>query len=65
MLYSNQSICHFWLQYFDSEDGKEYIYKEPKVTSLSEISERLRGLYSEKHGKDTVKLIQDSKNVSI
>jgi hypothetical protein len=45
------------------EDGKEYIYKEPKVTSLPEICERLKGLYSEKYGKDTVKLIMDSKKV--
>ncbi|XP_014666695.1 PREDICTED: dedicator of cytokinesis protein 9-like [Priapulus caudatus] len=53
----------FYGQHFDMEDGKEYIYKEPKVTNLAEISERLRNLYSEKYGKDTVKLIQDSNPV--
>ncbi|XP_030749591.1 dedicator of cytokinesis protein 9 isoform X3 [Sitophilus oryzae] len=46
--------------YFEEENGKEYVYKEPKVTSLSEISERLERQYIEKFGPDTVKMIQDS-----
>ncbi|CAG9771792.1 unnamed protein product [Ceutorhynchus assimilis] len=46
--------------YFEEESGKEYVYKEPKVTSLSEISERLERQYLEKFGQDTVKMIQDS-----
>ncbi|XP_066143426.1 dedicator of cytokinesis protein 9 isoform X2 [Euwallacea fornicatus] len=50
--------------YFEEENGKEYVYKEPKVTSLSEISERLERQYSEKFGQDTVKMIQDSTPVA-
>ena len=50
--------------FFEEEDGKEYIYKEPKVTSLSEICERLRNLYTEKFGKDAIKFIKDSNKVS-
>lgn len=46
--------------YFEEESGKEFVYKEPKVTSLSEISERLERQYLEKFGSDTVKMIQDS-----
>ncbi len=51
--------------FFEEEDGKEYIYKEPKVTGLPEICDRLRTLYSEKYGKDCVKLIMDSNKVGI
>lgn len=54
---------YFQSSYFVEEDGKEYIYKEPKVTSLAEICERLKNMYSEKYGKDTVKLIMDSNKV--
>ncbi|XP_048744096.2 dedicator of cytokinesis protein 9-like isoform X7 [Ostrea edulis] len=57
-------IAFFGSSYFVEEDGKEYIYKEPKVTSLPEICERLKALYSEKYGRDTVKLIMDSKKVN-
>ena len=50
--------------YFEDEDGKEYIYKEPKVTALPEICERLRSMYAEKYGRDRVELIKDSAKVS-
>ena len=56
-------FLYFQSSYFVEEDGKEYIYKEPKVTSLAEICERLKNMYSEKYGKDTVKLIMDSNKV--
>ncbi|KAI1899017.1 hypothetical protein AGOR_G00078350 [Albula goreensis] len=46
--------------FFEDEDGKEYIYKEPKFTPLSEISQRLLKLYSDKFGPENVKMIQDS-----
>lgn len=49
---------------FEEEDGKEYIYKEPKVTSLAEICDRLKTLYTEKFGKDAVQFIQDSNKVT-
>ena len=49
--------------FFEDEDGKEYIYKEPKLTPLSEISQRLQKLYSDKFGSENVKMIQDSGKV--
>lgn len=49
--------------YFEEEDGKEYIYKEPKLTGLSEISHRLLTLYGEKFGQENVRIIQDSNKV--
>ncbi|KAL7979586.1 hypothetical protein Chor_004744 [Crotalus horridus] len=50
--------------FFEEEDGKEYIYKEPKLTGLSEISFRLLKLYGEKFGAESVKIIQDSNKVN-
>ncbi|KAM4700385.1 dedicator of cytokinesis protein 9 isoform 10-T10 [Discoglossus pictus] len=50
--------------FFEDEDGKEYIYKEPKLTPLSEISQRLLKLYSDKFGAENVKMIQDSGKVN-
>ncbi|KAJ8916213.1 hypothetical protein NQ315_016352 [Exocentrus adspersus] len=50
--------------YFEEENGVEYVYKEPKVTSLSEISERLYKQYCDKFGQDVVKMIQDSTPVN-
>lgn len=60
-----RSLCpHHPLQgFFEDEDGKEYIYKEPKFTPLSEISQRLLKLYSDKFGQENVKIIQDSGRV--
>ena len=49
---------------FGDDDGKEFIYKEPKITGLAEISHRLEAMYSRKHGKDSVKLIMESAKVS-
>lgn len=53
-------VAFFGSAYFEEENGQEYIYKEPKVTSLSEISERLNRLYSDKFGGENVKMIMDS-----
>ncbi|XP_021099831.1 dedicator of cytokinesis protein 10 isoform X5 [Heterocephalus glaber] len=50
--------------FFEEEEGKEYIYKEPKLTGLSEISQRLLKLYADKFGADNVKIIQDSNKVN-
>ncbi|XP_029936017.1 dedicator of cytokinesis protein 9 isoform X1 [Myripristis murdjan] len=50
--------------FFEDEDGKEYIYKEPKFTPLSEISQRLLKLYSDKFGSENVKMIQDSGRIN-
>lgn len=57
-------IYDFVQGFFEEEDGKEYIYKEPKLTGLSEISQRLLTLYGEKFGQDNVRIIQDSNKVN-
>ena len=54
---------YFAQGFFEEEDGKEYIYKEPKLTGLSEISQRLLTLYGEKFGQENVRIIQDSNKV--
>ena len=56
--------CLYGQSFFEEEDGKEYIYKEPKLTGLSEISLRLVKLYGEKFGTENVKIIQDSDKVT-
>lgn len=56
-------MCRLFQGFFEDEDGKEYIYKEPKFTPLSEISQRLLKLYSDKFGAENVKMIQDSGKV--
>ncbi|XP_018332779.1 dedicator of cytokinesis protein 9 [Agrilus planipennis] len=53
-------VAFYGQAYFEDESGIEYVYKEPKVTSLSEISERLFKQYTEKFGQEVVKMIQDS-----
>ncbi|XP_021377721.1 dedicator of cytokinesis protein 9-like isoform X3 [Mizuhopecten yessoensis] len=57
-------VAFYGQSFFDEEDGKEYLYKEPKVTSLAEICERLEKMYGEKYGRDNVQLIKDSKQVN-
>lgn len=64
----NEPICFRISQihsqiYFEEDSGVEYIYKEPKLTSLSEISERLYKQYSDKLGAENVQLIMDSSPV--
>ncbi|CAL4142672.1 unnamed protein product [Meganyctiphanes norvegica] len=53
-------VAFYGASYFEEESGKEYVYKEPKVTSLAEISERLYHQYCDKFGKEAVKMIMDS-----
>uniref|UniRef100_A0A4W5L6M7 Dedicator of cytokinesis 11 n=1 Tax=Hucho hucho TaxID=62062 RepID=A0A4W5L6M7_9TELE len=57
-------VAFYGQGYFEEEDGKEYVYKEPKLTGLSEISQRLLGLYGDKFGMESVKIIQDSNKVN-
>ncbi|KAK6323246.1 hypothetical protein J4Q44_G00055850 [Coregonus suidteri] len=57
-------VAFYGQGYFEEEDGKEYVYKEPKLTGLSEISQRLLGLYGDKFGTENVKIIQDSNKVN-
>ncbi|CAI5771865.1 of cytokinesis 9 isoform X6 [Podarcis lilfordi] len=58
-------VAFFGQGFFEDEDGKEYIYKEPKLTCLSEISQRLQKLYSDKFGSENVRMIQDSGKVGL
>ncbi|KAA0723028.1 Dedicator of cytokinesis protein 11 [Triplophysa tibetana] len=64
MLGTYYRVAFYGQSFFEEEDGKEYIYKEPKITSLPEISHRLIGLYGEKFGTESVKIIQDSNKVN-
>uniref|UniRef100_A0A667YT64 Dedicator of cytokinesis 11 n=1 Tax=Myripristis murdjan TaxID=586833 RepID=A0A667YT64_9TELE len=57
-------VAFYGQGFFEEEDGKEYIYKEPKLTGLSEISQRLLTLYGEKFGAENVRIIQDSNKVN-
>lgn len=57
-------VAFYGQAFFEEEDGKEYIYKEPKLTRLSEISHRLLTLYSERFGAENVKILQDSNKVN-
>uniref|UniRef100_H3CQQ7 Dedicator of cytokinesis 10 n=1 Tax=Tetraodon nigroviridis TaxID=99883 RepID=H3CQQ7_TETNG len=56
-------VAFYGQGFFEEEESKEFIYKEPK-TGLSEISQRLLKLYSDKFGADNVKMIQDSNKVN-
>ncbi|KAL3847595.1 hypothetical protein ACJMK2_018498 [Sinanodonta woodiana] len=53
-------VAFFGQTYFEDDDQKQYIYKEPKVTSLAELCDRLKSLYESKFGRDNVRLIMDS-----
>lgn len=53
-------VAFYGQAYFEDDHAIEYVYKEPKVTSLSEVSERLLKQYTDKFGRDSVKMIQDS-----
>uniref|UniRef100_A0A3B3QZ13 Dedicator of cytokinesis 11 n=1 Tax=Paramormyrops kingsleyae TaxID=1676925 RepID=A0A3B3QZ13_9TELE len=57
-------VAFYGQGFFEEEDGKEYIYKEPKLTGLSEISHRLLALYGDKFGVENVKIVQDSSKVN-
>ncbi|XP_056612154.1 dedicator of cytokinesis protein 10 isoform X2 [Triplophysa dalaica] len=57
-------VAFYGQGFFEEEESREFIYKEPKLTGLSEISQRLLKLYSDKFGADNVKMIQDSNKVN-
>ncbi|XP_068140209.1 dedicator of cytokinesis protein 9 isoform X1 [Drosophila tropicalis] len=58
-------VVFYGMMYFEEDHAIEFVYKEPKLTSLSEISERLAKQYKEKFGADVVKLIMDSSPVKV
>uniref|UniRef100_A0A674DRV3 Dedicator of cytokinesis 7 n=1 Tax=Salmo trutta TaxID=8032 RepID=A0A674DRV3_SALTR len=48
---------------FGDLDEQEFVYKEPAITKLAEISHRLEGFYGERYGEDQVEVIKDSNPV--
>uniref|UniRef100_A0A8D0DAI5 Dedicator of cytokinesis 7 n=1 Tax=Sander lucioperca TaxID=283035 RepID=A0A8D0DAI5_SANLU len=48
---------------FGDLDEQEFVYKEPAITKLAEISHRLEGFYGERFGEDQVEVIKDSNPV--
>ena len=48
---------------FEELDGREFIYKEPKITKLVEVKERLVELYELRFGVGTVEVLSASKLV--
>ncbi|RWS30486.1 dedicator of cytokinesis protein 9-like protein [Leptotrombidium deliense] len=56
-------VAFFGKEFFEENSGREFIYKEPKVTSLSEISQRLKDLFGQKFGASNVRLIMSEKEI--
>lgn len=54
----------FYGSVFGDLDGEEFVYKEPPLTKLSEISDRLETFYSERFGQDKVVIVKDSNPVN-
>ncbi|XP_030062500.1 dedicator of cytokinesis protein 7 isoform X5 [Microcaecilia unicolor] len=53
----------FYGSKFGDLDEQEFVYKEPAITKLAEISHRLEGFYGERFGEDVVEVIKDSNPV--
>ncbi|XP_048582972.1 dedicator of cytokinesis protein 7-like [Nematostella vectensis] len=53
----------FYGSKFGDLDGEEYVYKEPAITKLPEISHRLQAFYGDKFGEEFVEVIKDSNAV--
>uniref|UniRef100_A0A158Q851 Dedicator of cytokinesis protein 6 n=1 Tax=Elaeophora elaphi TaxID=1147741 RepID=A0A158Q851_9BILA len=53
----------FYGSRFGDLDGVEFIYKEPAITKLSEISHRLDAFYTDRFGKGVVEVVKDSNSV--
>ncbi|KAL0280011.1 UNVERIFIED_CONTAM: hypothetical protein PYX00_001439 [Menopon gallinae] len=53
----------FYGSKFGDLDGEEFIYKEPTLTKLPEIFNRLENFYSERFGLDNMVIIKDSNTV--
>ncbi|KZS19006.1 Dedicator of cytokinesis protein [Daphnia magna] len=55
----------FYGSKFGDLDGEEFIYKEPTLTKLPEISHRLENFYCERFGSAAVVMIKDSNPVDV
>ena len=49
---------------FGNIDGCEFVYREPGITKLAEISGRLEQTYAERFGRDNVHIVKDSNTVN-
>ena len=55
----------FYGSKFGDLDGEEFIYKEPTLTKLAEISHRLEAFYCARFGEDNFSIIKDSNSVDV
>ncbi|XP_077326427.1 dedicator of cytokinesis protein 6 isoform X7 [Lithobates pipiens] len=53
----------FYGSKFGDLDEQEFVYKEPSITKLAEISHRLEEFYIEQFGEGTVQVVKDSNHV--
>ncbi|XP_018097532.1 dedicator of cytokinesis protein 6 isoform X3 [Xenopus laevis] len=53
----------FYGSKFGDLDEQEFVYKEPSITKLAEISHRLEEFYTERFGEGTVQVVKDSNHV--
>ncbi|XP_077186092.1 dedicator of cytokinesis protein 6 isoform X3 [Paroedura picta] len=53
----------FYGSRFGDLDEQEFVYKEPSITKLAEISHRLEEFYAERFGDEVVEIIKDSNPV--
>uniref|UniRef100_A0A8C8DYK1 Dedicator of cytokinesis 6 n=1 Tax=Oryzias sinensis TaxID=183150 RepID=A0A8C8DYK1_9TELE len=53
----------FYGSHFGDLEEQEFVYKEPSITKLAEISHRLEEFYSTRFGDDVVEIIKDSSPV--
>uniref|UniRef100_UPI00358FDEC1 dedicator of cytokinesis protein 7-like isoform X3 n=1 Tax=Myxine glutinosa TaxID=7769 RepID=UPI00358FDEC1 len=53
----------FYGSRFGDLDEQEFVYKEPAITKLAEISHRLESFYTERFGEEFVEVIKDSNPV--
>ncbi|XP_068201997.1 dedicator of cytokinesis protein 7 isoform X2 [Palaemon carinicauda] len=55
----------FYGSKFGDLDGEEFIYKEPMLTKLPEISHRLESFYGDRFGAENIIMIKDSNSVDV
>ncbi|KAA0186547.1 Dedicator of cytokinesis protein 8 [Fasciolopsis buskii] len=60
-LFSTFFRVGFYGSLFNELDGLEFIYKEPPLTKLAEITHRLSSFYAKQFGDDRVVVVKDSK----
>lgn len=53
----------FYGHKFGDLDGEEFIYKEPAITKLPEISHRLESFYGDRFGQEYIQIVKDSNTV--